>query len=141
MLNNLVLDRLPSARLYFYLLLQTLLDRLWHAFQHTCLDVCSCYQSVMGIEPPFTRYNIRPGSSSGDSDKKAVGVEPRRCVDYIFCSGSSLHPRQVLIPPCRATLGASNSSTSYGPGHEFIFSLASRIGIVAMSPESRMVHS
>ncbi|KAM7533192.1 hypothetical protein Aperf_G00000124655 [Anoplocephala perfoliata] len=106
----------------------TLLDRLWQAFQHTCTDVCSCYQSVMGIEPPFTRYSIAPGSSSKDSSKKiAVSVEPRRCMDYIFCSGSSLQPREVLIPPCRATLAASDSFTPSGQGYEFIFSLAAKI--------------
>ncbi|VDO04612.1 unnamed protein product [Rodentolepis nana] len=113
----------------------TLLDRLWHAFQHTCTDVCSCYKSVMGIEPPFTRFVATTPSTDG-SNKTAItaSVDPRRCVDYIFCSGSSLQPRQVLVPPCRATLRSTNSNPS-AAHHEVVFSLASKIGIVEMNPE------
>ncbi|KAL5103935.1 hypothetical protein TcWFU_006171 [Taenia crassiceps] len=118
----------------------SLLDLLWHAFQHPCTDVRSCYQSVMSTEPPFTRYATLPSASSAAT----TTVIPRKCVDYIFCSGSSLHPRQVLMPPCRATLGVASesvgqmqrricSATPYAAAHETAFSLASKVGIVAAS--------
>ncbi|VDK41053.1 unnamed protein product [Taenia asiatica] len=118
----------------------SLLDLLWHAFQHPCTDVRSCYQSVMSTEPPFTRYATVPSSSSAAT----TTVIPRKCVDYIFCSGSSLHPRQVLMPPCRATLGVASdsmgqmqrrvcSTTPCAAAHETAFPLASKVGIVEAS--------
>ncbi|VDM27090.1 unnamed protein product [Hydatigera taeniaeformis] len=67
-------------------------------------------------------------------------------MDYIFCSGASLHPRQVLMPPCRATLGVAPNSdqmqsricsaTPSATAHETTFSLASKVGIVAVSATS-----
>ncbi len=37
---------------------------------------------------------------------------PRKCVDYIFCSGSSLRPKEVLVPPCRALAANAMASAS-----------------------------
>uniref|UniRef100_A0A915EYQ0 Uncharacterized protein n=1 Tax=Echinococcus canadensis TaxID=519352 RepID=A0A915EYQ0_9CEST len=119
----------------------SLLDLLWHAFQHPCTDVRSCYHSVMSTEPPFTRYATVASSSSSATKTTVI---PRKCVDYIFCSGSSLHPRQVLIPPCRATLRVAPDSVGQmqhricstipcAAAHETAFSLASKVGIVATS--------
>lgn len=92
------------------LLSQALIDFLWPAFQHPCPDVVSCYKEVMGRDPPFTRDNIlaiakHPTSASG------IG----RCVDYIWCSGDTLRPEAVLLPPCRAMVAASGQETKTHP--------------------------
>lgn len=73
---------------------------LWHAFQHTATDVRSCYQAVLGREPPFTRFT-----------SSTTPAAPRKCVDYIFCSGEGLSPQQVLLPPCRNLLLAGLASS------------------------------
>uniref|UniRef100_A0A5K3FA81 Histone acetyltransferase n=1 Tax=Mesocestoides corti TaxID=53468 RepID=A0A5K3FA81_MESCO len=116
----------------------SLIDLLWHAFQHPCTDVRSCYQSVMGSEPPFSRYAQHQSQDAVSSGPPQL--VPRKCIDYIFCSGSSLHPKEVLVPPCRtmivaASAGASHhhrlSATPFPLATETAMSLATKIGIMA----------
>ncbi|BHF82750.1 hypothetical protein SprV_0802588900 [Sparganum proliferum] len=85
-----------------YLDSTSLIDLLWHAFQHPCTDVSSCYSSVLGREPPFTRFMLPPVANAG--------LHLRNCVDYIFCSSSTLHPRAVFMPPCRAVVSAASTA-------------------------------
>ncbi|VDD82536.1 unnamed protein product [Mesocestoides corti] len=141
----------------------SLIDLLWHAFQHPCTDVRSCYQSVMvslsctpksrrnlfcigsssraslihrfqGSEPPFSRYAQHQSQDAVSSGPPQL--VPRKCIDYIFCSGSSLHPKEVLVPPCRtmivaASAGASHhhrlSATPFPLATETAMSLATKI--------------
>ncbi|VDL96846.1 unnamed protein product [Schistocephalus solidus] len=111
--------------------LRSLIDLLWHAFQHPCTDVSSCYNSVLGREPPFTRFMLPPVASAG--------LNLRNCVDYIFCSSSTLHPRAVFVPPCRAVVSvASATGPSRPPSSrplsqpETVISLAARLGIISV---------
>lgn len=114
-----------------YLDSTSLIDLLWHAFQHPCTDVSSCYNSVLGREPPFTRFMLPPVASAG--------LNLRNCVDYIFCSSSTLHPRAVFVPPCRAVVSvASATGPSRPPSSrplsqpETVISLAARLGIISV---------
>ncbi len=61
---------------------------------------------------------------------------PRKCVDYIFCSASTLQTREVFAPPCRALVAANAGHALQRPStHPFLatpetlFPLAARIGM------------
>nr|VZI05352.1 unnamed protein product [Spirometra erinaceieuropaei] len=117
-----------------YLDSTSLIDLLWHAFQHPCTDVSSCYSSVLGREPPFTRFTLPPVAN--------VGLHLRNCVDYIFCSSSTLHPRAVFMPPCRAVVSVASAGPPRPPSSrplaqpETVMSLAARLGIIALPAAS-----
>ncbi|KAL7055959.1 hypothetical protein AAHC03_022872 [Spirometra sp. Aus1] len=118
-----------------YLDSTSLIDLLWHAFQHPCTDVSSCYSSVLGREPPFTRFTLPPVAN--------VGLHLRNCVDYIFCSSSTLHPRAVFMPPCRAVVSVASTAGPPRPPSsrplaqpETVMSLAARLGIIALPAAS-----
>ncbi|KAL3314218.1 hypothetical protein Ciccas_007166 [Cichlidogyrus casuarinus] len=80
---------------------KALIDLLWNAFQHPCTDVTSCYQAVVGREPPFTRLTCDRKTTTG----------PR---DYIWCSGTTLQPHTVLMPPCRGLASLLNGKGRMG---------------------------
>ncbi|VDN35716.1 unnamed protein product [Dibothriocephalus latus] len=94
------------------------------------------YMDSTGREPPFTRFMVPPVAPT-------ACLQLRNCVDYIFCSSSTLHPRAVFVPPCRAVVSAAGPSSSpRSPSSrplsqcETVISLAARLGIVSVPAAS-----